>query len=57
MATRTNEENGIVITGTSSADSIENSGSQVTIKGLAGNDSINNWGGMDVTIDGGTDES
>lgn len=44
MAVKTNKKNKIVLSGTSSADSITNSGSNVTINAGKGNDTIHNSG-------------
>jgi len=55
MADINNSDNNTLISGTSEADSIENSGSNVTINADAGNDSISSWTNS-VTMDGGADD-
>ena len=52
MAKKINKKDSVLLTGTSSADSIRNYGSKVTINGGKGNDDIDNEG-SNVTIDGG----
>ena len=53
MANFYNDEDGAKIKGTSKADTINNIGSNVSISGGNGNDSIENGGGDNVTISGG----
>ena len=53
MAIINNNLSNKAVNGTSSADSITNYGSKVTIKAGKGNDSISNYGGSKVSINGG----
>ena len=53
MAVKTNTKNKVLVSGTSSDDSIYSYGSKVTISGGKGNDYIQNFGGSNVSIYGG----
>ncbi len=50
MATLSNSTPNKIVTGTSGADSIYNSGDSVTVDGGAGNDSVSNDGKYVITM-------
>lgn len=56
MVTKNNKKTGVVVNGTSYADTITNSGTKVTINAGSGNDTIQNSGAQ-VSISGGTGDN
>ena len=53
MANLNNTQSNMIVTGTNLADTISNTGSNVIINALAGNDNIMNYDGSNISISGG----